>query len=187
MCIRDRYMGNTQSFQKFKSHSSSLASQEMAENTNNADYLNLKVKSQDGEEVFFRIRKTTQLKKLMDAYCQRQSVSFQNVRFLFDGERISDTQTPEQLQMENGDEIDVVIEQTGGAFQNEGQQKAGSFRWGACYIYLQYANIYYDERISRFEKKKRKEYSFTYKISSSSSFISSSFATIIYARGNLDK
>ena len=45
------------------------------------EQLNLKVKSQviilsiqDGEEVFFKIKNTTQLKKLMDAYCQRQSV-----------------------------------------------------------------------------------------------------------------
>jgi small ubiquitin-related modifier len=38
------------------------------------EQLNLKVKSQDGEEVFFKIKSSTQLKKLMDAYCQRQSV-----------------------------------------------------------------------------------------------------------------
>ena len=55
----------------------------MAENhaaaaTGNAgapEQLNLKVKSQDGEEVFFKIKSSTQLKKLMDAYCQRQSVN----------------------------------------------------------------------------------------------------------------
>jgi hypothetical protein len=40
-----------------------------------SEQLNLKVKSQDGEEVFFKIKSTTQLKKLMDAYCQRQSVN----------------------------------------------------------------------------------------------------------------
>jgi len=39
------------------------------------EQLNLKVKSQDGEEVFFKIKNSTQLKKLMDAYCQRQSVN----------------------------------------------------------------------------------------------------------------
>ena len=57
---------------------------------NNPDYLNLKVKSQvlfffkktlefpkDGEEVFFKIKKTTQFRKLMEAYCQRQTVIFQ--------------------------------------------------------------------------------------------------------------
>lgn len=43
------------------------------------EQLNLKVKSQDGEEVFFKIKSSTQLKKLMDAYCQRQSVNY----FLF--------------------------------------------------------------------------------------------------------
>jgi small ubiquitin-related modifier len=37
-----------------------------------------------------------------------------NVRFLFDGERLLETHTPKDLNMESGDEIDVVIEQVGG-------------------------------------------------------------------------
>lgn len=89
----------------------------MAEAGAQAEQLNLKVKSQDGEEVFFKIKTTTQLKKLMDAYCQRQSLSAANVRFLFDGERLHENQTPKELNMENGDEIDVVIEQVGGQAQ----------------------------------------------------------------------
>ena len=36
------------------------------------------------------------------------------MRFLFDGGRLHEGQTPKELNMENGDEIDVVIEQTGG-------------------------------------------------------------------------
>ena len=32
----------------------------------------------------------------------------------FDGERIKDDDTPDTLEMENGDEIDVMVEQTGG-------------------------------------------------------------------------
>lgn len=57
---------------------SSWNRQAMADNaapTAPSEQLNLKVKSQDGEEVFFKIKSTTQLKKLMDAYCQRQSVT----------------------------------------------------------------------------------------------------------------
>ena len=50
----------------------------------------------------------------MDAYCQRQGLSANNVRFLFDGERLHETQTPKELNMENGDEIDVLVEQVGG-------------------------------------------------------------------------
>jgi len=48
----------------------------MTDPTPGSEQLNLKVKSQDGEEVFFKIKATTQLKKLMDAYCQRQSVIY---------------------------------------------------------------------------------------------------------------
>ena len=80
-----------------------------APSTTNAEQLNLKVKSQDGEEVFFKIKNTTQLKKLMDAYCQRQGLAASNVRFLFDGERLHEAQTPKELSMENGDEIDVLV------------------------------------------------------------------------------
>jgi small ubiquitin-related modifier len=36
------------------------------------------------------------------------------VRFLFDGERLHEHTCPKDLNMENGDEIDVVIEQVGG-------------------------------------------------------------------------
>jgi len=50
----------------------------------------------------------------MDAYCQRQGLASNNVRFLFDGERLHETQTPKELNMENGDEIDVLVEQVGG-------------------------------------------------------------------------
>lgn len=33
--------------------------------------LQVRVRSPDGNEVFFRIKKTTQMSKLMSAYCQR--------------------------------------------------------------------------------------------------------------------
>ena len=50
----------------------------------------------------------------MEAYCQRQGLSNNQCRFIFDGERIKDDDTPETLEMDNGDEIDVMVEQTGG-------------------------------------------------------------------------
>lgn len=78
-------------------------------------HINIKVKAQDGTEIFFKIKRTTQLKKLMDAYCTRQGLSSAQCRFIFDGERIKDDDTPDNLEMENGDEIDVMVEQTGGS------------------------------------------------------------------------
>ncbi|KAL3604917.1 hypothetical protein D5086_005776 [Populus alba] len=78
-------------------------------------HINLKVKGQDGNEVFFRIKRSTQLKKLMNAYCDRQSVEINSIAFLFDGRRLRGEQTPDELEMEDGDEIDAMLHQTGGA------------------------------------------------------------------------
>ena len=79
-----------------------------------AAHINLKVKGQDGNEVFFRIKRSTQLKKLMNAYCDRQSVAIDSIVFLFDGRRLRGEQTPDELEMEDGDEIDAMLHQTGG-------------------------------------------------------------------------
>ena len=65
-------------------------------------------------ETFFKCKANTALSRLMNAYCQRQGVSLQAVRFLFDGSRVNSTQTPESLEMEDGDVIDVMVEQQGG-------------------------------------------------------------------------
>lgn len=64
------------------------ASTPATEGDKSAEHITLKVKSQDGNEIFFKIKRATQLKKLMDAYCARQAISPNTVRFLFDGERL---------------------------------------------------------------------------------------------------
>ena len=74
--------------------------------------VNFKLK--DGNEVFFKIKKTTPLSKLIGAYIQRQGVNGESIRFLFDGNRIGPDQTPEELNMEENDVIDAVLMQTGG-------------------------------------------------------------------------
>ena len=55
------------------------------------------------------------MSKLMTAFCQRRGIPLTSARFLFDGERIAEQQTPAELDMEDGDTIDVYMEQTGGA------------------------------------------------------------------------
>ncbi|KAF9116014.1 hypothetical protein BGX27_005247 [Mortierella sp. AM989] len=76
-----------------------------------AEHINLKVVGQDQSEVFFKIKRSTQLKKLMEAYCERQGKAVASVRFLYDGDRIQPTNTPNELEMEDGDSIDVMVEQ----------------------------------------------------------------------------
>ncbi|KAK8260438.1 hypothetical protein V6Z11_D13G121100 [Gossypium hirsutum] len=71
-------------------------------------------KLNDGNEVFFRFKRSTQLKKLMNAYCDRQSVDFNSIAFLFNGRRLRGEQTPTELEMVDGDEIDAMLHQTDG-------------------------------------------------------------------------
>jgi small ubiquitin-related modifier len=60
------------------------------------EYLNVKVT--DGrEEVVFKIKSTTVLKRLMSAYCERAGKVAGSVRFLFDGERVQLSDTPERV------------------------------------------------------------------------------------------
>merc|ERR1712070_642925 len=78
-------------------------------------HIQLKVKDQQGSEVQFKIKKTTPLRKLMDAYCSRLGLQSSQVRFMVDGERIGPEDTAEKLGLEDEDLIDVAMEQTGGA------------------------------------------------------------------------
>jgi len=77
------------------------------------EHLNIKV-TDNNNEVFFKIKRSTQLKKLMDAFCERQGKSLSTVRFLFDGARVQPTDSPETLDMADGDTLEVHQEQIGG-------------------------------------------------------------------------
>ncbi|CCW60221.1 unnamed protein product [Phytomonas sp. EM1] len=77
--------------------------------------ISLKVVNADGAEMFFKIKRGTQLRKLFDAYCNRQSISRNSIRFLFEGMVIDDMNTPDSLKMTDDDIIDAMVEQTGGA------------------------------------------------------------------------
>jgi len=77
------------------------------------EHLNIKV-TDSNNEVFFKIKRTTQLKKLMDAFCERSGKAPTSVRFLYDGARVMPTDSPESLEMEDGDSLEVHHEQFGG-------------------------------------------------------------------------
>ncbi|KAK6907685.1 hypothetical protein V866_003489 [Kwoniella sp. B9012] len=76
--------------------------------------LNIKIVSTNGDEVFFKIKKTTKLNKLKSAYADRVGTDVAAIRLLFDGQRILDDQTANDLDLEDGDSIEVLLEQVGG-------------------------------------------------------------------------
>ena len=76
--------------------------------------ITLRVKDQTGEETFFKVKKSTKMDEVFNAYASRKGVDKSALRFLVDGERIGTDATPKTLDLEDQDQIDVVLEQTGG-------------------------------------------------------------------------
>ena len=63
-----------------------------AEEPQRPGHINIKV-ADNNNEVFFKIKRTTQLKKLMNAFCETQGKATQSCRFLFDGQRVNPPDT----------------------------------------------------------------------------------------------
>jgi len=89
--------------------------QEEAKQEDASGPINVKVVTSTGDEVFFKIKRNTKMSKLKGAYAQRVGKDVQTIRFLYDGERLGEEDTPASLEMQDGDTIDVMVEQVGGS------------------------------------------------------------------------
>ena len=78
------------------------------------EYIKLKVVSQDSNVIHFRMKMSTQMGKLKKSYSERVGAPIESLRFLFDGKRMNDDETPKSLELEQDDVIEVYQEQTGG-------------------------------------------------------------------------
>ncbi|KAI0245443.1 ubiquitin-like protein [Lactifluus subvellereus] len=92
-------------------------SQKVKTEQGNNETINVKVVSATGDEVYFKIKRNTKLSKLQGAYANKVGKDVGSIRFLYDGNRINDDDTPATLEMDDGDTIDVMVEQVGGCRQ----------------------------------------------------------------------
>eukprot|EP01034_Spumella_vulgaris_P036196 gene36196-44647_t len=81
--------------------------------------ITLKVKDQGGEEMFFKVKKGTEMSKIFNAYAGRRGVAATALRFMFDGKRVKETDTPKMLEMEEDDQLEAYLEQLGGGADDE--------------------------------------------------------------------
>ena len=62
----------------------------------NNEHLNIKV-TDGNNEVFFKIKRSTKLEKLMKAFCERQGKDPKTARFLFEGQKVQTGDTPDTV------------------------------------------------------------------------------------------
>ena len=72
-----------------------------------SEYIKLKVVGQNYNEIRFRLKMTTEMHKLKKFYSEHIGALIHSLRFLFDGKRINDEETPKSLEMEQDDVIEV--------------------------------------------------------------------------------
>jgi small ubiquitin-related modifier len=56
-----------------------------------------------------------QSEKVFKAYADRKGVNESSMRFVLDGDVVKGDQTPKMLELEDGDQIDCMLEQVGGS------------------------------------------------------------------------
>ncbi|KAK0106277.1 hypothetical protein ONS96_003917 [Cadophora gregata f. sp. sojae] len=79
------------------------------------------VDSTPGSFVYFILKPSAPLSKVMRSYCQTEQKAYERVRFLYDGSSIREEDTCESLEMQSGDVIIVHPVQTGGGgFESRG-------------------------------------------------------------------
>ena len=65
------------------------------------------------ESLMFKVKPTTKIGKIKETYCNKRGMDPSSMRLTFDAERVADDFTPAFLRMKDGDEIHVMLEQTG--------------------------------------------------------------------------
>ena len=75
--------------------------------------MSIRIRDQNGEETMFTVKRTTKMEKVFNAFAGRKGVDVQVLRFLLHGEPLypGDRDTPESLELEDGDQIDCMLQQ----------------------------------------------------------------------------
>jgi small ubiquitin-related modifier len=77
--------------------------------------INIKVTSQTAEDVFFRVKRSVKLRRLIDMYCGKLSLNPKVVKFVGpEGGFLRSEQRLDEIGLDDGDEISLVLDQKGG-------------------------------------------------------------------------
>ena len=112
-CFEDEYDKSIWTYPEDRSLKRKRAVVEDEPSAASEEKLNIRIRDQTGEETWFKVKPTTPLQKVFNAYATRKGVSVTHLRFLFDGARYFGAQTPADIGMENRDQLDCMLEQGG--------------------------------------------------------------------------
>ena len=71
------------------------------------------IRNQAEEDTYFRIKRSTRMEKVFETYARRVGIDLNKLCFILDGERYQGDATPRTLELEDGEVINVWLEQRG--------------------------------------------------------------------------
>jgi hypothetical protein len=84
----------------------------------------VKVREQGGQTCIFRVKRSTPMMKIFDAFARKVGLTTETLTFRLDGERIREFETPASLNLSDEDQIDVFYAAVGGE-NSEDEQEQG--------------------------------------------------------------
>ncbi len=75
--------------------------------------ITIRVRARTGDETCFKVKPNTRMEKVFNTYATRKGVSVQALRFIY-LVRLNGDDTPASLELEDGDAIDCILEQSAG-------------------------------------------------------------------------
>jgi hypothetical protein len=78
-----------------------------------SEVLMIKLMDQIGQ-IEFKVKKTTLMSKIFKSFYDKRGIQHGSVKFMFDGLSVHESSTPKTMEMEDGDQIDIMQFQTGG-------------------------------------------------------------------------
>ena len=112
-CFEDEYDRHIWTYpleNSFKRKYAVVRDEQVPQPSTSGGSLNIRVRSASGREEYFKVMPTTPLERVFDAWSTQVGVCAASVRFLFDGSRVRCDQTPADIGMEDGDQLDCMLE-----------------------------------------------------------------------------
>ncbi|BGP42881.1 SUMO protein smt3 [Rhodotorula kratochvilovae] len=72
-------------------------------------HISLKIQGAGFPDLVIKVKKTTKLSKMMNAYCQRAGKSLSEVRFMYEGQRLRPEDQVDSLDIDDIEEDDEVV------------------------------------------------------------------------------
>ncbi|KAL3507324.1 hypothetical protein ACH5RR_032706 [Cinchona calisaya] len=89
----------------------------------------IKILGPEGDMTSYRVKRDTPFQKLFMKFCEHKQLEYRAMDFIWDGARVPVRRTPDELHMEDEEQIDAMVRCGGGGGRNVFKQAKTRRGW----------------------------------------------------------